>query len=52
MKCLSNEGYVEVKDKSYIFHTTENNILRERKESKILRTQYQSYKNKKKSESF
>ena len=41
MKYLNGKYYVEVKDKKYKIHPTENIILRERKEPKSLRTQYQ-----------
>ena len=41
MKYLNGEYYVEVKDKRYQIHPTENIILRKRDEPKSLRTQYQ-----------
>ena len=41
MKYLNGEYYVEVKDKRYKNHPTENIILRKRDEPKYLRTQYQ-----------
>ena len=41
MKYLNNKYYVEVKDKKYTTHPTENIILSERKEPKRLKTQYQ-----------
>ena len=41
MKYLNDNYYVEVKDKRYKIHPTENNILRLRDEPKFLRTQYQ-----------
>ena len=43
MKRLNGKDYVEVKDKRYIIHPTENNILRERKKPRSLRTQYQIF---------
>ena len=36
-----NNKYVVLQDKRYNFHPTENLILRQRKEPKSLRTQYQ-----------
>ena len=47
MKYLNGKYYVEVKDKRYKIHPTENIILRERKEPKSLRTQYQVINNTK-----
>ena len=41
MNYLNGEYYVEVKDKRYLIHPTENIILRLRDEPKSLRTQYQ-----------
>ena len=41
MKYLNGKYYVEVKDKKYKIHLSENIILREREEPKSLRTQYQ-----------
>ena len=41
MKYLNGEYYVEVKDKRYKIHPTENIILGLRDEPKSLRTQYQ-----------
>ena len=41
MKYITNKFFTEVKDKRYLFHPTGNNILRERKETKSLQTQYQ-----------
>ena len=41
MKHLNCNYYVEVKDKRYIIHPIENNILRLREEPKSLRTIYQ-----------
>ena len=41
MKNLSGEYYVEVKDRRYKIHPTENNILRKRDPPTSLRTQYQ-----------
>ena len=41
MKYLNGEYYVEVKDKRYQIHPTENIILRKREPPKSLRTQYQ-----------
>ena len=41
MKYLNGKYYVEVKDKKYKIHPTENIILREREQPKSLRTQYQ-----------
>ena len=41
MKYLNVISYVELKDKRYIGHPTENFILRERAEPKPLRPQYQ-----------
>ena len=41
MKYLNGEYYVEVKDKRFLIHPTENIILRKRNEPKSLRTQYQ-----------
>ena len=41
MKFLNGRYYVEVKDKRYIIHPTENIILGHREEPKSLRTQYQ-----------
>ena len=41
MKYLNGNYYVEVKDKRYKIHPTENIILRKRDEPKSLRTQYQ-----------
>ena len=41
MKYLNNEYYVEVKDKRYIFHPTENIMLRKKDPPQSLRTQYQ-----------
>ena len=38
---MNGEYYVEVKDKRYIIHPTENIILRKRDPPKALRTQYQ-----------
>ena len=41
MKYLNGKYYVEVKDKRYKIHPSENIILREREQPKSLRTQYQ-----------
>ena len=41
MKYLNGEYYVEVKDKRFLIHPTENIILRKGDEPKSLRTQYQ-----------
>ena len=41
MKYLIGNYYVEVKDKRYVIHPTENIIVRERDPTKSLRTQYQ-----------
>ena len=41
MKYLNGNYYVEVKDKRFLIHPTENIILRLRDEPKSLRTQYQ-----------
>ena len=41
MKYLNGEYYVDVKDKRYIIHPTENIILRKKDPPKSLRTQYQ-----------
>ena len=41
MKYLNSNSYVEVKDKRFLIHPTENTILRLRDEPKSLRTQYQ-----------
>ena len=41
MKYLNGNYYVEVKDKRFLIHPTENIILRKREEPKSLRTQYQ-----------
>ena len=41
MKYLNGEYYVEVKDRRYKIHPTENIILRKQDEPKSLRTQYQ-----------
>ena len=41
MKYLNNKFYVEVKAKKSIFHPSEKNLLRERKEPKSLRHQCQ-----------
>ena len=41
MKYLDNNYYVEVKDKRYRIHPTENIVLKLRDEPKSLRTQYQ-----------
>ena len=41
MKCLNGNYYVETKDKRFLIHPTENNILRKRGPPKSLRTQYQ-----------
>ena len=41
MKYLEGNYYVEVKDRRYKIHPTENIILRKRDEPKSLRTQYQ-----------
>ena len=41
MKYLNGEYYVEVKDRRYKIHPTENIILRLRDEPKSLRAQYQ-----------
>ena len=41
MKYVNGEYYVEVKDKRYIIHPTENIILRKRDPPKSLRTEYQ-----------
>ena len=43
-KYLNGEFYVEVKDHRYIFHSTENIILRKRNPLSSLRTQYQVQK--------
>ena len=47
MKYLNGKYYVEVKDKRYKIHPSENIILREREEPKSLRTQYQIQNNTK-----
>ena len=47
MKYLNGEYYVEVKDKRYLIHPTENIILRKRDPPKSLRTQYQVQNNPK-----
>ena len=47
MKYLNGKYYVEVKDKRYKIHPSENIILREREEPKSLRTQYQTINNTK-----
>ena len=39
MKYLHNEYYTEVEYKRYVIHLSENIILREREESKSLRTE-------------
>ena len=41
MNYLNGESYVEVKDKRYFIHPTENNMLRKRDPPISLRTQYQ-----------
>ena len=41
MKYLNKEYYVEVKDKRYFIHPTENIILRKRDPLQSLRKQYQ-----------
>ena len=41
MKYLNGEYFVEVHDRRYGIHPTENIILRKRDEPKSLRTQYQ-----------
>ena len=41
MKYLNGEYYVEVKDKRFLIHPTENIVLRKRNPSTSLRTQYQ-----------
>ena len=38
---LTGECYVEVNDRRYILHPDENNIIRERKPPKFLRTRQQ-----------
>ena len=40
MKFINGHYYVQVKDKRYRIHSTENIILRERDQPKFLRTQY------------
>ena len=40
MKYLSGQYYVEVKDKRYRIHPTENIILRKRDSPQSIRTQY------------
>ena len=47
MKYLNGKYYVEVKDKKYKIHPSENIILREREQPKSLRTQYQIQNNTK-----
>ena len=41
MEYLNSNYYVEVKDKRYFIHPTENILSRLREEPKFLRTQYQ-----------
>ena len=41
MKYLNGRYKVQVKDKRYNIHPSENNLLGEREEPKFLRTQYQ-----------
>ena len=44
MKFLNGQYYVEVKDKRYFFHPTENILLRKRDPPLSLRTKYQVQK--------
>ena len=45
MKFPNDQNYVEVKDKRYIIHPTENIVLRQRDPPLSLRTQYQIQNN-------
>ena len=45
MKTHDGQCYVEVKNKQYRTHPSENSIIRLRKEPKSLRTQYQMQSN-------
>ena len=45
MKYLNGKEYVEVKDKEYIIHPTDNIILKNEKKPKRLRTHYQVINN-------
>ena len=45
MKSLGGNYYVEVKDKRYLIHPTENIILRKRDPPLSLKTQYQVQNN-------